>query len=333
MRWLVALTLLVLLLVPGICLSYELRWDLYRTTTTTAICIKTGYDLLIDAVDQTDIPLTLKALGASASAVPFIILGHEYSHGEIPRRLGTEHWYKINIGSPSGGNGGEIKYLKTWDSKQVMTHLVINGIRCEKAMRDEIRKEQTMHGVNYKNSALMTQLFVIKLLNAEGKGEGNDYRAFSEYSNLSLASIQRMALLSILDPFTLISGCHFIAACFGYQEAYDLVTLPSIDYNLYPRAATYEIALAKKIQDCYTKITLESGRGTWNNRVYGGSVAGTICKINNVTIKGRIHWVKNCVSTIEPTVIYKNYVLGAQYSFKKISIIEKELELFAGLRF
>lgn len=337
------ITILFILLMPSICLSYEhyeLRFDPYINTSTNSICTKTVYNLLNDQIDKTDIPLTFKTLFSGALSPYLMLLGHEYSHGEILRRLNIDHSYKLKILSLEA----KTYYQDLNVSLPVKNFLYINGIRFEKDLRDIAKKEQIMHGINYKNSTLLLWLFESKFSNtkhAVDNNYSNDYYIFSKSlqsinpsTDLSLKNIKKTVFVSMLDPLSLLSTWCCLSSLFNYENNYKITTMPSVDFNLYPQAVTYELAFLKKFENKYIKASMEYGEDVFNNNVYGGALEVTnICKINNITLDFKIHCVKNCIGTIEPAINYKNTIVGVKYNVKKISEIENKVEMFIGCKF
>ena len=327
---------------PKHCFSYEFRVDKYISAPSLAVNIKLGSDLFGDAIEKSDIPLTLCVCMGYMFNSKLEMFGHELAHGEIYRRLNLTHVYDFSLFKGSSITGMLNQPIK------IRSHMKINGLRFEKLFRDEIRKDQIMKKINYKNSNtlvvnLLKNISRVNKTNYEVNST-DDYYVYSKTletmncsTDLTLKDIKNTLSVTFFDPLTVFSLMNTGVAFFGKDisvEVNDLPVIPIIDYNLYPEAVTLELSLAKKWKNThYVKISLEKGKNVYNKRIFGGSLEITNIKIWKFKISQKIHYVDTCVGTVGNTVAYKNYYIGYDYSFKRISGAVNDFEIFGGLYF
>ena len=336
------IVLILLFIVPKICYSYEIRFDKHMSASSLAVNTKLGSNLFGNAIEKSDIPLTLRVCVGYMFNSKLEIFGHEFSHGEIYRRLNLTHVYDFSFKDSS------ITTVMFKQPIKIHSHVKINGLRFEKLFRDEIRKDQIMKNINYKNSNMLMVNF-LKNISRVCKTDyrvnsDDDYYTYSKvletmnYStDLTLEDIKNTLNVTLFDPLTVFSLMNTGVAFFGKDvniEVDSLPAIPIIDYNLYPDAVTLEVSLAKKWKNThYIKVSLEKGKNVYNKKIIGGSLEITNIKIWKFKVNQKIHYVDTCMGSIGNTLVYENYYVGYDYNFKKISDIISKFEVFGGFYF
>lgn len=242
---------LLILTTSTISESSELKLELDRNQSIISgvTNISTLYLGLNDIQDDFD-GVRFKIFNSSILSVITTAFGHEYyGHSYLLRKNKIDHNYNIKF------IGASTSYKLNYSDLEL--NVVINGLKFNSELCKEMRKNQVVNQIDYKNSInLIVQKFIPYCTYID-TNSGSDYIDYKKYNPKN--DFKEHAKISLFDP-TLWCSIYCVSKSFIYNEEieYDMPAL-SIDFEIYPHETSNLFTIARMIDDYYVSLSYEKG--------------------------------------------------------------------------
>lgn len=321
--------LIILILCSNCSADLKLEYDKYFSHQSGVRNIKTIEKLSLLSIKPID-SVRLKMIISLPIMYCTMALGHEvFGHGYPLRRYGIDHHYKYPP-----------KVSVSIKDVNVMhkSIIYIGGLKFNKYYDDEFLKDSVMNGFEYNKS--MSMLYSKLLYIFTLKDDGGDIRQYT--SNLNEINknnkinsyLKRNILSTTVDPLLILnlftSSESFI---FGEYLTYNINYIPTFSFNMYHTSVTREFGFSFKYNDSYIRLTYESGRDVWNEKITGFSLEHTNIHIYNFSLDVKVHHVEECTSNTLLTLNFENLYFRWKHHLKQYDDLESTDRFSVGFKF